>query len=554
MSEKRVLVIGLDGGTLDVIRPWAEAGELPTFQRLLNEGTAGPLKSTIPTSSPAAWTSFMTGVNPGKHGTFDFLRRRPDGYDLQPVRNYLPGLGTMFAWASRHGRRVAVVNVPLTYPPEPVNGIMVAGLGAPDEADYTYPAGLSDTLRAMGYRVNSEAHYEPGLEDAFLREITTTTDKQAEVGLWLFKKEPWDFFTIVLRDLDAVFHSMWSLMDATHPAHDPERAALYGDAILNYHKLLDARIADFLDAVDDNTVVMIMSDHGSGPYYREVYLNVWLQQEGFQTLKQGARDAAGGVRALLRRGGVTRENLTARLGWHNVNRIKERLPDRVKALVPRSRPEAMDLVDWSQTRAYSFGLIGQIYINLRGREPQGIVEPGAEYEHVVADLVERLGELTDPETGKQVVDAVYRREELYHGPHAHQAPDLCLVMRDLSYTTHLGTEFTRETVFGPPINHESGNHRPYGMLMAWGPGIRRRGSVSVAEIIDLAPTILHLLGVPVPEDMDGRVLTELLDEPAGPPADRVAREQVAKADNAAPLTAGEEAELMERLRNLGYLA
>lgn len=570
MSEKRVLVIGLDGGTLDVIRPWAEAGELPTFQRLLAEGIAGPLKSTIPTGSPAAWTSFMTGVNPGKHGTFDFLRRRPDGYDLQPVRNHLPGLGTMFAWASQHGRRVAVVNVPLTYPPEPVNGIMVAGLGAPDEADYTYPAGLADTLRAMGYRVNTNAHCEPGLEEAFIQEVTEATNKQAEVARWLYAQEPWDFFTVVFRDLDAVFHSLWSLMDETHPAHDPERASRYGDAILNYHKLLDAHLAGFLDAIDDHTVVLIMSDHGSGPYYREVYLNVWLQQEGFQKLKRGVGDAAGGVRALLRHGGVTRENLTARLGWHNVNRIKARLPDRIKALVPRSNLEATDVVDWSQTQAYSFGLIGQIYINLKGREPHGIVSPDAEYERVVADIIERLSTLEDPDTGERVVDAVYRREELYHGPYAHLGPDLCVEMKGLSYTTHLGTEFTHPTVFGPPINHESGNHRLYGMLVAWGPGIRRPpghdGQRSLTEplssraetlgdrmeIIDLAPTILHLLGVPVPADMDGRVLTEILDEPAGGLAERVTRQQV-EPDTATPLTADEEAQLMERLRDLGYL-
>lgn len=553
MSQKSVLVIGLDGGTLDVIRPWAEAGELPTFQRLLTEGVSGPLKSTIPAFSPPAWTSFMTGVNPGKHGTFDFVRRRPGGYDLQPVRNHLPSLGTMFAWASRHGRRVAVVNVPLTYPPEPVNGIMVSGLGAPDDADYTYPPGLSDTLRAMGYRVNTDARYEPGLEDAFIRKVMETTNKQAEVALWLLAQEPWDFFTVVFRDLDGVFASLWSLMDETHPQHNPVRAAKYGDAILNYHKLLDARLADFLDAIHDNTVVIVMSDHGSGPLYREVYLNVWLQREGFQRLKQGMGDINIGLRALLRYMGMTRENLTALLGWSNVNRIKDRLPDRVKALIPRSSPETTDVVDWSRTQAYSYGYIGQIYINLKGREPQGIVEPGAEYQRVVANIIDRLFTLEDPETGERVIDAVYRKEELYHGPYAHLGPDLCLVMKDFSYTTHLGTEFTHGEVFGPPVNHESGTHRLNGMLMAWGPGVCRHGCVTSAEIIDLAPTILHLLNVPVPEDMDGRVLTELFDDSAGELSERVAREQV-EAGDGPPLTAGEEAELLERLRNLGYLA
>ncbi|RME49577.1 MAG: hypothetical protein D6791_00400, partial [Chloroflexi bacterium] len=248
----------------------------------------------------------------------------------------------------------------------------------------------------------------------------------------------------------------------------------------------------------------------------------------------------------------TRENLTSRLGWHNVNRIKACLPDRVKALVPRASLEVMDVVDWSRTRAYSFGYIGQIYINLKGREPAGIVEPGAEYEQVVSDIIERLAGLEDPETGERVVDAVYRQQELYHGPYAERGPDLCLVMKDLSYTTHLGMEFTHPTVFGPPVNHESGTHRLNGMLIAWGPGVRRHRQVAGAEIIDLAPTILHLLDVPVPADMDGRVLTELLVEEAGQLAGRVTRER-GEAGDAMPLTPDEEAELLERLRNLGYL-
>ena len=550
MSAKRVLVIGLDGGTLDVIRPWAEAGYLPHFRALLEEGSHGRLKSTIPALSPPAWTSFMTGVNPGKHGVFDFLKRRPGSYDLQPVRNHLPSLGTVFAWASQHGRRVGVLNVPMTYPPEPVNGFMVAGLGAPDDADYAYPPGLADELRTKGYRINTEVVYAPGREDAFVREAFATTERRAQIALELLRREPWDFFTVVFRNLDGVFAHFWAFMDATHPQHDPALAERYGDVILRYHRLLDRYLGDFLEAAGEDTVVLVMSDHGSGPLYKEVYLNVWLQQEGFQVLKQRA-DLIAGTRSLLRRAGLTRENLTRLLGWHNVNRIKEWLPGRLHALIPHATPEIVDVVDWSRTRAYSFGYIGQIYINLQGREPQGIVAPGAEYEAVVDEIVARLWELEDPETGERVVDAVFRKEELYHGPHADEGPDINVIVKDMSYISHLGLEFTGDAVFGPAVNYETGTHRLYGMLIAWGPGVRRAHTVEGAEIIDLAPTILHLLDVPVPEDMDGRVLTELFEgEP--PPAPRVPRERPTGAP-AAEMSAEEEAEVLERLRQLGYL-
>lgn len=541
------MIIGLDGGTLDVIEPWAEAGHLPNFQRLLDEGCSGRLKSTIPALSPPAWTSFFTGLNPGEHGLFDFLKRRPGSYELQPVRNDLSALGTMFAWASRYEKRVGVLNVPMTYPPEPVNGFMVSGLGAPDDADYAYPAGLADELRAAGYVINNEIVYQPGREEAFIREAMATTDKRADAALDLFKREPWDLFTVVFRNLDGVFAFLWAFMDETHPQHDPVLGERYGDAILRYHQLLDRRLGDFLDAIDDNTVVIIMSDHGGGPLYKEVYLNVWLQQQGFQALREGV-GAVGGTRAMLRRAGLTRENLTQLVGWQNVNRIKERLPGWLSTMVPRETPDIIDVVDWSRTRAYSFGYIGQIYVNLRGREPQGIVEPGAEYQRVVDDIVERLWQLEDPETGERVVDEVYLKEEIYHGPHAGVAPDINVTLHNMSYISHLGLEFVGDRVFGPPPNHETGTHRQHGLLVAWGPGVRH-GEIADAEIIDLAPTTLHTLGVPVPADMDGRVLTELYD--ASTAVETVARELTD--GGPVDLSADEEADVLERLKDLGYL-
>ncbi|MFQ5856010.1 MAG: alkaline phosphatase family protein [Anaerolineae bacterium] len=548
MSNKRVLIIGLDGGTLDVIEPWAEAGHLPNFRRLLREGCSGRLKSTIPALSPPAWTSFMTGVNPGKHGLFDFLKRRPGSYELQPVRNDLPSLDTMFAWASRHGRRVGVLNVPMTYPPEWVNGFMVSGLGAPDDVDYAYPAGLADELRASGYRINNAIVYEPGREDAFIRDVMDTTDRRAEVALQLMNREPWDLFTVVFRNLDGVLAFLWAFMDETHPRHDPQLGERYGDAVLRYHQLLDRRLGDFLAAVDDNTVVLIMSDHGGGPLYKEVYLNVWLQQEGFQRLRQGV-GAVSGARAMLRRAGLTRESLTQLVGWRNVNRMKDQLPAWLTAMVPRATPDIAEVVDWSQTLAYSFGYIGQIYINLRGREPHGIVQPGSEYRRVVDEIVGRLWELEDPETGERVVDAIYLRDDIYHGPHAHEGPDINVTMRGMSYISHLGLEFVGEQVFGPAPNYETGTHRQYGMLVVWGPGVRQ-GHIENVEIIDLAPTILHMLGVPVPEDMDGRVLGELYEGNVRP-AERVSREPAG--GGPADLAGDEEAQILERLKKLGYL-
>lgn len=552
----KILIIGLDSATLDLIRPWAEAGQLPHLARLIQEGVSGALRSTIPTISPAAWTSFMTGRNPGKHGVYDFIQRRPNSYHLQYVQPDLRRLGTIFGRLSQLGRRVAVIGVPMTYPPEPVNGLMIAGPWAPENETCVYPSDVFPLLQQRGYEINNSQAYSPETAEAFAAYLEKTTDTRASVALDLLRRESWDLFMLVFRDVDTVMSFYWHDMDRTHPLHSPERGARLGNVILDHHRQLDRYIGNMIAEIDSGTSVLVLSDHGGGPLYAEISINRWLLDQGLLALKQ-AHGFGDWYRTTFRRLGITRSGIISHLGWPLVNRFKRLLPGWAEQLVPWPHAGLIDQVDWSRTKAYSYGSIGQIHINLKGREPHGIVEPGAEYEELVNHIVDQLEHLVDERTGRKVKVQVCRREEIYHGPFAELGPDLNIIFDDMSCVTHITLDAVRDQMFGPPADHETGFHRLNGMFILWGPHILQGVVSPAADIIDIAPTLLYMLGEAVPQDMDGRVLTEVFnpDRLTVLPIQRDAIEDSASLHQ--PEVPGwsqeDEAKLLQHLRDLGYL-
>ena len=553
----RVLVIGLDGATLDLLEPWAQAGHLPVMAELMAKGSYGRLRSVYPVLSSAAWTSFMTGMNPGKHGVYDFVKREPGSYHLRPVTRHMSGC-SLWRILSDHGMRVGVVNVPMTYPPEPVNGFLVSGLGTPDHRDFTYPPTLSDRLLQEGYRVNRRVfHQRPGNEQAFLDDTYDISEKLTHATLRLMGEEPWDFFMVVYRDTDEMAHAFWSYMDETHPMYDATAAQPYRDAILDCYRRLDQTIGELGATAGPETTVLIISDHGTGPLYKDVLLNEWLRREGFLVIKPPKA-----IRHTLAQLGLTRANVSRTLRALGLSRaegrIKDFLGEQIKVLPRNTWGDFAEVIDWSKTKAYSYGYHGQIYINMSGREPEGIVAPGEEFEHVRTQICQALRHWSDPDDDQPVVSALYKTNELFHGPHIGDAPDLIVVMRDLAYITRQGHEFGSSSgdIFTDPLTHESGGHRLDGVLIASGSGFAQLGEASVASLMDIAPTVLHLLGCPVPENMDGRVLSERLvsDWTAQPITPYRDDDWATSARPEGGLSRQEEEELLDRLRNLGYVA
>ena len=555
---KRVLVIGLDGATWTLLKPWAKAGLLPNLARLMAEGTYGVLESVLPAVSPAAWASFMTGVNPGKHGVYDFFKREPGSYRLRVVRADELAYPTLWRLLSEKGRAVGVVNVPMTYPPEQVQGFLISGLGTPESRPFATPVALYEELRRKGYRVNKSVAYRPGQEAVFWAEVQEITELQAGTALELMDSKPWDFFMFVFRDTDEMAHFFWRFIDETHPAYEPEAARQWGHLISQYYSIVDEWIGRMVEHAGPETAVFIMSDHGTGPLYKDVFLNVWLKQAGFQAWREPPF-----IRRQMRRWGLTRESVSGllrRLGLTPLESwLKERLKDKV-ALVPRSeRPDLREAVDWSRTRAYSFGYHGQIYLNVRGREPEGIVEPGEEYERVRDELLRNLVAWRDPQDQQPVVTKVFKREDVYWGARIGDAPDIIVIMRDFAYITRQGYEFgsDEDAVFASPLTYESGSHRLEGVIIAWGVGIRNKKQTEAVSIMDLPPTILYLLQEPIPAWMDGRLLDgwinpELLARyPPRWEHQEIAQSSASRLEES--WSEKDEREIIERLRGLGYL-
>jgi predicted AlkP superfamily phosphohydrolase/phosphomutase len=555
MSKPRILVIGLDGATWDLIHPWAKAGYLPNMARLISAGSGGPLMSTMPPVSPAAWSSFMTGKNPGKHGVYDFTVRDFQGYGMRVAQR--PSEPSLWGLLSAQGRRVCVVNVPQTYPPEQVNGYMVSGLGTPSDRMFTHPAELSQVLRSENYRITTDAVVGRDGTVRYLEDVYQIAEQVTLTSLYLMDQLDWDFAMVVLRLTDEIPHYFWHWMDASHPAHRPGDT-LHREAVQRCYQKADELLGKLIASVgNEETTVLLMSDHGLGPLHKDVYLNEWLRQQSFLKLRSHLSPQSL-ITTLLQRLGLTRTQVGRTLGRWGLNRLRGALRDGLGSWGERfpqdSQPRIADLVDWDNTLAYSVGYIGQIYANLIGRDPNGIVSPGSERDTLLASLTSQLFEMVDPEDGERIVDRVLRKEEVYEGQFLPDAPDLLVLMRGLAYITRQGYNFSRDgQVCAVPPTHETGGHRQQGILMACGTQIAEKRWIDQARIEDIAPTILHLLGCEVPSDMDGQVLTSLL-QPEFVTTHPVRYTEVQwKQDAPQDLTPEEEESLTEHLRNLGYL-
>jgi len=559
MIRHKLLVIGMDGAPFPLIKQWCEEGYLPNLAKLINEGSFGILDSTIPVHSPTAWSSFITGLNPGKHGVFDFVRRDPDSYQLHVVRaDQIPG-ASIWKLMSESGRSVGVMNVPMTYPPEEVNGFLLSGLGTPDYTVYSFPSEMTEELNLQGYRVNKKFFFTPDRQDEWLDDIHAITKKRGETAVRLMKENPWDFFMVVFRNSDEICHFYWHHMDESHPEHDVSAPSRYKHAIRDLYQHIDRRIGEVVAAAGENTNIIIMSDHGAGPLYKDVFLNEWLIQQGWLTLKQMPVNRYKWSE-LIRKLGLTRAKISGiltRLNLHRVEvEIKKILGDRIYILPRDERPEFINAIDWGKTKAYSFGYYGQVFINLKGREPAGIVESGEEYELLRDEIARRMQTIVDPEDNLPVVDRVYKKEELYNGRFLEDAPDLLAIMRDLTYITRKGYEFAaqRGVLFKKPYTAETGSHRLEGILIAAGPDIVKQESLVTKDIQDLAPTLLYLQQCPIPNYMDGRLVSEIIT-PKFKEQNliRYVERPLDFRDNLGHWDDDKEAEVVERLKKLGYL-
>jgi predicted AlkP superfamily phosphohydrolase/phosphomutase len=538
----KLLILGLDGATFDLIRPWAAAGHLPNLARLMQEGVQAELASTLPPVTSPAWPTFMTGCNPGKHGVFDFIQ--PSGANFTLVNSSRIKQPTIWQRLSQADFQVGVLNVPVTYPPQPLNGFMVTDFLSPRNAQISYPADLINRYRAKvgEYRIAPDVQYKPGIEEEYIKDIYGLIRAHGDWALSLIANEAWDVMMVHFIALDVMMHALWRYMDHNHPRFE---ASPYEHAIRDGYKLVDEYIGRLLAHLSAEDTVLVMSDHGFGPLRHMVNLNNFLIKKGLLKLR---RDPFTRLKAAAFYRGLTPARvyrLIERMGLQNLaTRVSRNARNQVVA-----KFLSFDSVDWSQTVAYSMGHVGQVYLNVAGREPNGIVTE-AEYQQKRQAVVDALYELRD-ENGRPLVSKIILREETYHGPYTANGPDLHLILDDYNVIA-FPLFATNEKIVTNQIRGDSGCHRREGIFIAHGPAIRRNQHLPEANILDLAPTILHLLGRPVPTIMDGRVLSEIFVNPA-----EVVYESDTSNGAALPadqsLSAEDEAQVEDRLRSLGYL-
>ena len=550
----KVLVIGLDGVTFDLLGPWIKAGELPNLQKLIKQGAWGTLRTTLPPISSSSWSSFLTGVNPGKHGLVDFVYPGTDSYKVTMINATSRRTRSLWNWLNDAGYKVGLLGIPTTYPTEPVDGFMISGFLAPGpDSEWAYPPELKQELLAeLGeFRLSPDERYRSTRWlDRFLEDLTASVENRTQAALYLMRKKPWDLFAVVYWDTDMVQHETWRLLDPNHPRHDAEEAAAERERILAFHRKVDADVGRLLSEVDSDTLVVVMSDHGFGPVHSFFLTNNWLANAGLLQFKKGPGTAF--KRALFRLGFTPLQmfRIAKALG---LGKLRRQVRFQQKAGLLNRVFLSFEDVDWSRTRAFSIGSFGQVYVNLAGVRPEGIVRPGQEYEELKERIQREALALRDPRTGEPLVDRVYRREEIYSGPYIDRTPDLIVQPRGWQYMAFGHADFGSNKLVEPIIGL-SGHHRPDGVLILAGEGVKHGIQVEGASILDLTPTILHALGIDVPQDLDGRVLSEAF-EASSPVAQPVTFSQanVYKDGASEPDLSDEEMEeVQEKLRGWGY--
>lgn len=549
-----MLIVGLDGATLDLAAPWIADGTLPNLRRLTEAGAHGRLASTIPPATFPSWMSFMTGVNPGRHGVFDFTCREPGTYRVRFVNATSRQAPTIWEILSRAGRRVCVLGVPGTYPPEPVNGCMVSGFDTPvttrSDASFVYPRSYAADVDAIGgfpFADFQEFSINPGWHERALRAMLSAIERKQMLAQSLIQREPWDCFMLLFGESDTVAHHFWAFHDRASPRHSGAVSAL-DDAIRTVYAALDAALGRLIDIAQPDHM-LVVSDHGfGGAGDSAVFLNRFLAQEGFLSWLPG-----GGMAPVMR--GL--RQLAVRM-------IPERWQARCFRLANGRLANALETrvrfggIDWAHTQASSEELnyFPSIWLNVAGRDPHGTVAPDA-YDDVCAALSERLLGWQDPIHGGKVVRAVWRKDRVYHGASVAAAPDLLLDLHTPDGYSHVCLPSAGNA--GGPVVHidaadlaggklrgMSGSHRADGLFVLAGERVVP-GELSGCAIADMAPTILALCDVSIPDDWDGRLLSCVT---------RVAQHgpyAVGAAQQGRRYSAAEEACLEQRLVRLGYL-
>ena len=528
------LVIGLDAATWRRIDPLLDRCELPTLQSLLTDGVRGTLDSTMPPMTPLAWTSIATGVNPGKHGVYDFIEQNRRSHELSPYRFSRMNRPTVWDLLNADGIEVGVVNYPVAAPGTTADPFFVSGIPSEVGDDIAHPPEIGETLERVGYRVHPRESPDRGVK-AYYDELVSLTEAQCAATIELCRHHDPAVLWTVFMGIDWAQHYLW---EATIDGED---------AVDRFYAFMDGVVADVLDAIDDDCNVVLLSDHGARKIRGEIYTNSLLKRWGY--LSRADRSPSPLDR--LRRGV---------LGWGH--RLGSRLPRRWKEQVKETIAEStlqearkavggnqLDVpakIEWETTDAFAFGYMGRLFVHRQDTYQDGAVSD-ERAEGLIAELIDRLEGLEHPESGERLIDWAVPADSVYHGPHVDRAPDVLFAPADWRYMVYgdFGDDWLE-----PPKDRVA-DHDPDGIVVVSGPD-SNRGVVDM-DVTDIAPLVLYLHDSPILDDMDGTVPRDALSEDLTERREVRVRESVSdyiptEANDRAP-----DSSVRDRLDDLGYL-
>ncbi len=498
-SNKKVVVIGLDGGTLDLIENWVKDGKLPTFSKIMKEGAYGELKSTIPWYSAPAWVSIVTGCQPGKHGIYDFFRT--DSFRKKIVSSRLRRVPAVWNLLSESDKKSIIVNVPGTYPPEEINGVMITGLLTPSsDSNFTYPDSIKKELipEKLGrYELeqvavddipkNLTARYAP---EKLAEQVNSITTSHATVTMNLMEKYEWDFTMVVFRGTDDVQHLLWNRKDL----------------ILSCYQKADEYIGEIMDRYP-KALYIIVSDHGFQQPKKYFYVNNALYNAGFlQTKGDLSRSIQAFSAAMF-------ESMSKVL-FHVLPMQKLVRSSIGRKLILSSGVGGS--IDFSNSKAFYHSVCSRgIRIIRKDKYGVGIVDEG-NYEEVRENIIDFLRSIEDPENGERIISKIYKWEELYGKNAVNDPLDIIFDLKD---------EYGAQELLQPPQGFKSilqtneldtlsppgfydwiGDHKRDGIIFMYGRDVEH--NKVKASVLDITPTILAYLDIPIPTYIDGRVITE----------------------------------------------
>jgi len=542
LNGRRVLVLGLDGASFEIIEPMVRAGRLPNLARLISEGSSGFLESTVPPVTIPAWVSMMTGKNPGRLGLFDLLKRV--GYGVEPNGYCYGGQSPLWHILNAYGIRTGVMNLPGTYPPEEVDGFMVTGMMTPSRrSPFSYPPTLAADLDSIVSQYEIDVpQWQYSDKGRFVKDLYKVTEKRGMAAEYLIGSIPCDFYMIVFTSGDRLQHVLWRRREV----------------IEAYWEELDMIIGGILRRVGEDTTVLVVSDHGFVPLTRTFYVNEWLRGRGYLRIRRKLNER------IVVKLGRRLERLYRFLGdkklLHPVMVFLEKIIGLERiwryTFSYLSNERLNERVDWARTKAFSSihtPQFGHIYLNMEGRMEHGCVAE-EEREGLRRAIINELKDLADPGTGGRLKVEAHTAEEVYSGPYVGEAPDIIFTIEDGRCEVDAKVGDGRLFAPGSSMTGWTGTHTKNGVLIARGPCIKRGFRVEEARIIDIAPTILHMFGIHPPGDVDGRALVEIFTEDA----EISEREALTVPSGSRELKTGlddDEKTLIEaRLRRLGYIS